>query len=207
MKMIYFVLHAVLEQAVKEGILDRALADSANRPKMEVVECQILTKEQAQCLIIATSSTSFGTHIYIALMTGTREGELLSLKWSEVDWNKGQLHVQRKLQVKEIDGSVMVPPKTRGHPPDQGGTRNPEQAGKTRRAVNLKKTYPHWQKNGLFFPNTIEKPESSKKIFYDYKLLLRKNGLQDINLRVLKHTLLSLLLDMGTPINNVQKRA
>jgi integrase len=46
-------------------------------------------------------------------MTGMREGELLGLKWSDVDWTKGQLYIQRQLQVKKVNGSVLVPPKTK----------------------------------------------------------------------------------------------
>ena len=100
-QVIHMVMHAVLKQAVKEGILGRNPADAVDRPKVEVAERKILTEEQAQQLIIATTGTRYGTLIYMALMTGMREGELLGLKWSDVDWTKGQLHVQRQLQVHE----------------------------------------------------------------------------------------------------------
>jgi integrase len=53
-QVIHMVMHAVLRQAVKEGILGRNPADAVQRPKVEVAERHILTEEQAQQLIIAT---------------------------------------------------------------------------------------------------------------------------------------------------------
>ena len=44
-------------------------------------------------------------------------------------------------------------------------------------------------------------------MYEDYKHLLSENGLPDINFHALRHTSLSFLLDMGTPVNTVQQRA
>jgi integrase len=52
-----------------------------------VVDLHILIEEQAQHLIIVTAGTCFGTLIHMVLVTGMRGGELLDLKWSDVDWN------------------------------------------------------------------------------------------------------------------------
>jgi integrase len=208
-QLIHIVMHAVLKQAVKEGILGRNPADAVDRPKVEVTERHILTEEQAQHLIIATTGTRYGTLIYMALMTGMREGELLGLKWSDVDWTKGLLHVQRQLQVKEIDGSVLVPPKTRaGIRQIKLGQGTLDRLARHREEQQrLKETNPHWQENDLIFPNTIGKPAAARNMYNDYKRLLRKIGLPDINFHALRHTSLSYLLDMGTPVNTVQKRA
>jgi len=112
-QMIHTLMHAVLKQAVKEGILARNPADAVERPKVEQTERHILTEEQARQLVIVTTGTRYGTLIYMALMTGMREGELLGLKWADVDWTKGQLYIQRQLQNKNGEGSVLVPPKTK----------------------------------------------------------------------------------------------
>jgi integrase len=44
-------------------------------------------------------------------------------------------------------------------------------------------------------------------MYEDYKRLLSESGLPDINFHALRHTSLSFLLDMGTPVNTVQQRA
>jgi integrase len=180
------------------------------RPKVEVVERKILTEEQAQHLIIATTGTRYGTLIYLALMTGMREGELLGLKWSDVDWTKGQLYVQRQLQVMKVDGSVLVPPKTKaGRRHIKLGQGTLERLALHRKQQELQKEArdARWEENDLIFPNTLGKPMSSRNMYDDYKHLLSENGLPDINFHALRHTSLSFLLDMGTPVNTVQQRA
>lgn len=177
---------------------------------MEVAERKILTEEQAQHLIIATTGTRYGTLIYMALMTGMREGELLGLKWSDVDWTKGQLHVQRQLQVMKVDGSVMVPPKTKaGRRQIKLGPGTLDRLAKHREEQDAQRVTnrARWEENDLIFPNTIGKPMSSRNMYEDYKHLLSENGLPAINFHALRHTSLSFLLDMGTPVNTVQQRA
>ena len=202
MQVIHMVMHAVLKQAVREGILGRNPADAVDRPKVEVAERKILTEEQAQHLIIATTGTRYGTLIYRALMTGMREGELLGLKWSDVDWTKGQLHVQRQLQVMKVDGSVMVPPKTKaGRRQIKLGPGTLDRLALHRDQQELQKGArgTRWEENDLIFPNTLGKPMSSRNMYEDYKHLLSENGLPVINFHALRHTSLSFLLDMGTP--------
>src|SRR5450759_158758 len=48
---------------------------------------------------------------------------------------------------------------------------------------------------------------SSRNMYEDYKHLLSENGLPNINFHALRHTSLSFLPDMGTPVNTVQQRA
>jgi len=209
-QMIHIVMHAVLKQAVKEGILGRNPAAAVERPRVEQTERQILTEEQARQLVIVTTGTHYGTLIYMALMTGMREGELLGLKWPDVDWTKGQLHVQRQLQNLKGGGSVLVPPKTKaGRRMIKLGQGTLDRLAVHRDEQELQKeaSSARWEENDLIFPNTIGKPMSIRNMYSDYKRLLNENGLPDINFHALRHTSLSFLLDMGTPVNTVQKRA
>ena len=208
--MIHTLMHAVLKQAVKEGILGRNPAAAVERPKVEQTERQILTEEQVRQLIFTTTNTRYGTLIYMALITGMREGELLGLKWSDVDWTRGQLFVQRQLQKKKGDGNGLVPPKTKaGVRHIKLGQGTLDRLVKHREQQGLQKAAngSRWQENDLIFPNTIGKPESSRNMYEDYKHLLSENGLPDINFHALRHTALSHLLDMGTPVNTVQRWA
>jgi integrase len=209
-KMIHIVMHAMLKQAVKEGILGRNPADAVERPKAVVAERHILTEEQARQLVIGSTGTRFGTLIYMALMTGMREGELLGLKWSDIDWTKGQLRVQRQLQQSTANGKELVSPKTKaGIRQIKLGPGSLERLANHRDEQELQKEMmaERWEENDLIFPNTQGKLMSITDMYENYKLLLKKNGLPDITFHALRHTSLSFLLDMGTPVNTVQKRA
>jgi len=105
---------------------------------------------------------------------------------------------------------VLVPPKTKaGRRLIKLGQGTLDRLAKHRDEQELQKeaSSARWEENDLIFPNTIGKPMSIRNMYSDYKRLLNENGLPDINFYALRHTSLSFLLDMGTPVNTVQKRA
>ena len=108
-QLIHAVLHNALKQAVREGLLGRNPVSAVERPKVEQSEMRIFNEEQIQQFLIAASGSSFEAVYYLALATGMREGELLGLKWSDIDWNKGVLFVQRQLQQISGQGYVFIP--------------------------------------------------------------------------------------------------
>jgi integrase len=62
-------------------------------------------------LIEAARSERFGTLITLAVTTGMRQGELLGLKWDEVDLERGVVQMQCSLQ-RTKEGFALVEPKT-----------------------------------------------------------------------------------------------
>ena len=209
-QLIHTVLHCILKQAVRDGILGRNPADGVQRPKVEQTEMHILSEEQAQRLVIASQNTRYGMLFYLALMTGMREGELLGLKWSDLDWTKGMLHIQRQLQHTKGLGCVLVPPKTKaGRRQIKLGLETLDRLATHRDQLELQRaaTRERWEENGLIFPNTLGKPMSLKHMYLEFKSMLKENGLPNIRFHDLRHTSLSFLLDSGMPVNTVQQRA
>ena len=154
--------------------------------------------------------THIGTLIYIALMTGMREGELLGMKWPDVDWEKSQVYIQRQLQRIKGQGSVLVPPKTKaGRRQIMLGQGTVERLAAHKREQELMKAAmeKRWEENDLIFPNILGKPMASENMLTEFKRLLKKNGLPMIRFHDLRHTSISFLLDIGTPVNTVQQRA
>jgi integrase len=208
--LIHTVLHNVLQQAVREGILGRNPVDAVERPKVEKTEMQILTEEQARRFIIATTGNRYGMLFYLALMTGMRQGELLGLKWADLDWHRGLLNVQRQLQRSSGHGLQLVPPKTKaGRRQVKLGQATLERLAdhKVEQKELQSAQGTRWEENDLIFPNTLGKPMSSENMFEDFKQFLRDNHLPDIRFHDLRHTSISFLLDMGTPVNTVQQRS
>ena len=91
-------LHCALKQAVKEGLIGHNPMDAVERPKVETQEFHIFTEEQARTFLAAAKGHPYEALFYLALTTGLRKGELLGLMWSDVDWEKGTLRVERQLQ-------------------------------------------------------------------------------------------------------------
>jgi len=208
--MIHTVMYTILNQAMKEGILGRNPAAAVERPKVEQAERQILTDGQAQQLVLASMGTRLGMLIYLALMTGMREGELLGLKWPDVDWGKGQVHVQRQLQRIRGEGIILAPPKTKaGRRQIKLGQGTLDRLALHQKEQNLVKTSmgDRWEENDFIFPNTLGKPMSCENMSAEFKRMLKENGLPKIRFHDLRHTSISFLLDIGTPVNTVQRRA
>ncbi len=209
-QLIHTVLHSMFKQAVREGLLGWSPVEAVERPKVETAEHQILTEEQAQQLVIMSKASHYGTLIYLALITGLRESELLGLKWSDIDWKKGILHVQRQLHRVQGQGRVFVPPKTKaGRREIRLGQGTLERLAAHREEQDKQRILSGdlWEENNLIFPNRLGKPAACENMYKEHKRILKANGLPDIRFHGLRHTNISFLIDMGTPINTVQKRA
>ena len=95
------------------GNLLRNPADAVERPRWEHKEFKAFTEDEARQFLLATAGHRHEALFYLALTTGMREGELLGLKWSDIDWRKGVVNIQRQLQRIERKGLFFVPPKTK----------------------------------------------------------------------------------------------
>ena len=204
------VLHCALEQAVREGILGRNPADAVERPKVAQSEFKILTEEQCHQFLHAAVESPYEALFNLALTSGMRQGELLGLKWADLDWEKGTLMIQRQLQRVEHRGLSFVPPKTKaGRRTIKLGTGMLEKLASHKRQQEKIKADAgeRWKENDLIFPSTLGTPLDSFRVSHQFKKLLKKNGLPDIRFHDLRHTSISFLLDMGIPVNTVQQRS
>jgi integrase len=210
LQLIHAILHNALNQAVREGILLRNPAEAVERPRVEAKEFKIFTEDQARQFLLATSGHRNEALFYLALTTGMREGELLGLKWSDVDWIKGVLNVQRQLQRIDHKGLAFVPPKTKsGIRQIKLGQGMLDRLAEHRLRQDCEREAcgGRWQENGLIFPSSIGTPLEPHRIYDEFKELLVKAGLPDMRFHDLRHTALSLLIEMGIAVTTVQQRA
>ena len=210
LQMIRSLLYSVFKQAVREGILLRNPVEAVERPRVEQKEVFPLSEDQARQFLIAASGERNEALFYLAIMTGMRQGELLGLMWSDLDWDKGVIHVQRQLQRIERKGLFLTRPKTRsGKRKIKIGPGLLEHLSR-HRARQLQESLAAgdtWEEQDLMFPNSLGKPLEPRRIFKEFKELLKKAGLPDIRFHDMRHTAISLLIDMGIPINAIQERA
>ena len=115
-------LHKALKQAVLEHFIDFNPCDGVNLPKNEKPEIQVLTRQQQERLMYASYQHRYGIFIRLTLMTGIRLGELLGLRWENVDLRSGTIHIRQtlnRLKKTDYDGTgtsteiVFQTPKTK----------------------------------------------------------------------------------------------
>ena len=94
---IHIMLHSALGHAVKAGLINRNAADAAVPPKAPAKEMKFLDGSQVSQLLIAARGGRLEALLHIAVTTGMRQMEILGLKWTDLDWIKQTLKVERQL--------------------------------------------------------------------------------------------------------------
>jgi integrase len=206
---LHAVLHKALHNAVRLGLVQRNVADLVDRPRQRHVEIAYLSPEQAQRLLATAVGDRLEALYVLALTTGMREGELLALRWQDVNLAAATLQVRATLQC--LGGRLELA--------------EPKSARSRRRialsAVAVTALQHHWERqqaerqllgpvwdtaSDLVFPNSIGKPiNPSNLVCREFHPLLKKAGLPRMRFHDLRHTAASLLLNRGVNIKVVSE--
>ena len=109
---IHRLLRQALSHAMKWQMLSRNPADAVQPPRPERYEPPILSPGDVRRLLAAADDNPIGALIHTAVMTGMRRGELLGLRWRDVDLDADLLHVRQAAQWLPGQGWCFRPPKT-----------------------------------------------------------------------------------------------
>lgn len=206
---IHSTLHKALSQAVSDGMVPRNGAEvKAPRPTPE--EMHPLSEDEAQAFLEAASESGdrFEALYVLAITTGLRRGELLGLRWDDVDLDRGALRVGRAL-VREGGRHTLGETKTR---------RGRRQINLTPRTVNALKAHRKkqlegkmrltglYKDRGLIFASEVGTPMNPENLVKrSFKPLLKKVGLPEIRFHDLRHTCATLLLSRSVHPKLVQE--
>jgi integrase len=97
-KAINATLKTALTTAMKWGIVERNAAKNATPPKQRKYHAKFLCAEDADRLLKIVEGHRYEALIVVALMMGLRRGEVAALRWSEIDFADGRMHVRTSLQ-------------------------------------------------------------------------------------------------------------
>ena len=154
-----------------------------------------LPVEQLNAFLMEAKKTGTFEMYYIDLATGLRRGELLGLKWQDVDLDNGIIHVRR--QVGRINGKVQEAPlKTKN------AYRNISIGADAISILREKK-----EKDDNFseyvFPSPTGGPMSPDSVLNMLHRVLARAGLPEIRFHDLRHTFATLALQNGVDIKTV----
>ena len=111
-KSCHVTCRVALDQAVAQGLILKNPALSCKAPVTRPKEMQVLTGEEIQRLLIQAKEDGCFELLLLELSTGLRRGEILALRWDDLDFRTGTLRIER--QVQRIQGKLAVSqPKTR----------------------------------------------------------------------------------------------
>ncbi|WP_027716959.1 tyrosine-type recombinase/integrase [Desulfovirgula thermocuniculi] len=199
----YNVLRAALRRAVEWGLLAKNPAEGVKVPRKETRELQVWTEEEATRFLEVAKKSGYYPVFVLALTTGMRLGELLGLKWEDVDLDAGYLQVKRTLADKSAMGKgrvVFQTPKTRAArrkiPLDPATVEVLRKHKKKQAEARLKKG-PEWQDYDLVFCTSQGTPFYHSDVRKAFNRLVKKAGVKPIRFHDLRHTHATLLLRKG----------
>ena len=106
------LLHRAFRHAVQWQCLSRNPVDAVTPPTAGSPDLVVLRPEQVAPLIAAADETPYGSLVRVALVTGCRKGELLALRWQDLDLDAPLLRVERTAQYLSGEGISFKQPKT-----------------------------------------------------------------------------------------------
>lgn len=208
-KHIHRVLHRALKDALRWQLVSRNVCDAVDAPRVPRKEMQVLTGDQAQQLLEAAKGDPLEALYVLALTTGMRQGELLGLKWEDMDITLGTVQVRRTIARLPGKGFTVSEPKS---------AKSRRKIHLTRLAVEALKRHrirqsearlaagPAWSEQGWVFCNAVGKPiEAGNMIRRSFRPILEKAGLPAIRFHDLRHSTATLLLSLGIHAKVVQE--
>lgn len=194
------VLKNALNQAVKTGLLVRNVAVLVDAPKVQRHEMQTLGPDQARLFLETARGDRLGCLYLVAVTTGLRMGELLGLRWADVDLEGDRISVRAAISRRKGPWSF-TEPKSASSRRSIVLAAQVASTLKEHRARQLDERLaagPRWHDHDLVFCTTIGTPLTSSNLHgRSFKPLLKKAGLPEIRFHDLRHTTASLLLREG----------
>lgn len=186
------VLSRALNWGVKWAKVERNVVRLVRLPRVERKRIEPLTPEQARSLLEALKGHRLEVLYRLALALGLRQGELLRLRWRDVDFTRQTLTVQTS---KTASGERTLPlPSTlvaalRSHFEQQSEER----------------TTQDWQDNGLVFPSGRGTPMTARNLVRHFKSALHRAGLPEKWFHDLRHSCAAFLIAEGVNMHVVKE--
>ena len=193
---VHTTLKKAFRQAVLDGLVPRNVCDAVKPPQVHREEVTPLSPTEIKALLTTASGDRLEALYVVAVHTGLRQGELLGLKWGDLDLDESKLTVQRSLA---YDG-MLTPPKRKNSRRTVKLTRTATEALKHHRARQNEerlKTGAKWMDTDLVFPNRAGGPMNATNLYHrDWKNLLKRAELADqgFTFHALRHTFATTLL-------------
>ena len=190
-------LRQALTQSIRWGLLAANPTDGVTPPKPVRAEIRTLSTDEVAALIEACDDLALRALVGVAVTTGMRQGELLGLRWSDVDLERGRIRIQRSLRYLGHAGFVFQEPKTarsRRTVAPSAETLVLLREHRMRQLEQRMRLGPAYADQGLVFPREDGRPQVSSRVSHQFRSLTERVGVNPCRFHDLRHTAATLML-------------
>ena len=187
------VISSAMDFAIDQKLIAANPTDGCALPKLEHREMKTLPTEQLASFLHEARESGVFEMYYIELATGLRRGELLGLKWEDIDLERGTIQVRR--QIARINGEVVEAPLK---------TKNSYRSVSIGHdAVEILKEQRRKTNSEYVFPSPTGGPISPDSVLHMLHRVLKRAGLPRIRFHDMRHTFATVALQNGVDIKTV----
>jgi integrase len=206
------ILRRALADAQRDGLVHRNSAALARPPRVSTRGMEVgrdyLDSAQLRLLLDTATLHPLGPLVTVAATTGMRQGEILGLRWQDIDERGGSLTVQGSL-ARAWDGWALAEPKT---PRSRRTINLPARAiaalavQHERQEAARAEAGAAWQDvHGLVFTDTVGRPLRGYTVTAEFHRILSVAGLPSVPFHALRHSCATALLAAGVPLKVVSE--
>jgi integrase len=202
------ILRCAIRQAVKEKIIANDVTKDCVLPKRVNKEMNILNLEHINVFLDKAKKDRFYVLFLLELSTGLRRGEILGLRWKDINFEDGYIKLQQqvvKLDYKVVIQNLKTEYSNRKVYISQNILNELEKHNKIQK-IQMIKNRKTWNNFDLVFTNIHGGVLSPGSLLRSFKNILSKCGLEDLRFHDLRHTYALNCLRQGIDIKTLQEQ-
>jgi len=202
------VLSACLNCAMREELIFRNVVQLVEKPNYAPKETVIWTAEQAAWFLQTIKAHQHYIAFLLLLTYGLRRGEVLGLRWRDIDFENGFIHVRQ--QIDRINGKITArdvkTANSRRSLPLMANVRAALQEHADKTGVILPQFAPHCELStkGTIVVSKAGTPLEPRRLARYFDVLQKNAGLPRITIHAMRHTAATVLKDLNVPVKDAQ---
>lgn len=204
----HLIIQEALDRAIKWGMVHRNVAEAVDAPRPKKVEMCVWDAKEVRKFLEVAKEDRYYIAFLLAITTGMRKGEILGLRWKDIDFEKNTLSVRQTFARAEKGHDFQEPKSSSGLrsialPP---GTMEALRLHKVQQAKEKLKAGSLYQDMGMVVATSHGTPVLSRNLDRTWFRLMEKAGVSRIRFHDLRHTHATLMLKNGVHPKIVSER-